>query len=104
MPSYQHLHPDLRPYFEYLVQVARDANLNPRVTSTYRSTADQTRLYKAYVAGKSKFPAAPPGRSLHEQGRAIDIVCDDLEWLGRVWESWGGRWGGRFRDPIHFEA
>lgn len=25
--------------------------------------------------------------------------------FGRVWESWGGRWGGRDgSDPIHFEA
>lgn len=33
------------------------------------------------------------------------VVNDEryLEPLGRVWESWGGRWGGRFNDPIHFE-
>lgn len=29
---------------------------------------------------------------------------DQLELAGRVWESWGGRWGGRFGDPIHFEV
>jgi hypothetical protein len=23
--------------------------------------------------------------------------------LGQVWESWGGVWGGRFGDPVHFE-
>jgi len=27
----------------------------------------------------------------------------DLKDLGQVWESWGGVWGGEFRDPIHFE-
>lgn len=23
--------------------------------------------------------------------------------LGQVWESWGGVWGGRASDPIHYE-
>jgi len=27
----------------------------------------------------------------------------DLADLGQVWESWGGVWGGHFKDPIHFE-
>ena len=27
----------------------------------------------------------------------------DLADLGQVWESWGGIWGGHFKDPIHFE-
>jgi hypothetical protein len=27
----------------------------------------------------------------------------DLKDLGKVWEGWGGVWGGEFRDPIHFE-
>jgi len=26
-----------------------------------------------------------------------------LKALGRKWQSWGGRWGGK-SDPIHFEA
>ncbi len=24
--------------------------------------------------------------------------------LGRAWEAIGGTWGGRFKDPIHFEV
>jgi len=27
----------------------------------------------------------------------------NLNDLGKVWESWGGVWGGHFKDPIHFE-
>jgi hypothetical protein len=23
--------------------------------------------------------------------------------LGKVWEEWGGVWGGRFGDEVHFE-
>lgn len=51
---------------------------------------------------------APPGRSKHEQGRAVDIVfrpADFAPVAGEVWEALGGKWGGRFRkyDPVHFE-
>lgn len=34
----------------------------------------------------------------------MDLVADDLPWLGAVWEAAGGKWGGRFNDPIHFEV
>jgi hypothetical protein len=64
-------------------------------------------LYRRYVAGQSRYPAAPPGRSYHNFARAFDVDDrdpDQLVQMGAVWESWGGRWGGRFGDPIHFEA
>jgi len=53
-------------------------------------------------------PAAPPGRSKHERGRAVDIVfypADFAPVAGEVWEALGGLWGGRFKayDPVHFE-
>lgn len=99
------LHPQLRPYFEQLVAIAQRLDSGARVTSAYRSRAEQTRLYRRYLAGLSRFPAAPPGRSLHEQGRALDLVASDatLRRLGELWTAAGGRWGGE-RDPIHFEA
>lgn len=91
---------------EYLIYVAAHNGLNPRVTSTYRSYAKQKRLYEAYLRGDARFPAAPPGRSLHQAGRAFDMVVNQ-EWgyreLGRLWQRMGGRWGGE-RDRIHFEA
>jgi len=77
-----------------------------RVTSTLRTFATQHRLYRRFLAGLSPYPAAPPGTSMHEQGRAFDLGgldSSELSELGRTWESWGGRWGGRFGDPIHFE-
>lgn len=78
-----------------------------QLTSTGRSRTEQVKLYRRYLAGKSKYPAAPPGTSKHELGLAFDVWHQDprvLQWLGKVWESWGGRWGGRFNDPIHFEV
>lgn len=95
----------LRPHFEQLVQLAQRLDASARVTSSYRTRAEQTRLYRRYLAGLSRFPAAPPGRSKHEHGRAIDLYAGDetLRRLGAAWEAAGGKWGGE-RDPIHFEA
>lgn len=44
-----------------------------QVNSAYRSTADQARLYARYGPGR----AAPPGRSGHEFGAAIDMNSAD---------------------------
>lgn len=99
------LHPQLRPHFLQLFALAQHLDPNARVTSARRSRAEQTRLYNRYLAGLSQFPAAPPGRSKHEQGRALDLVAQDavLRRLGAAWQAAGGKWGGA-RDPIHFEA
>ena len=95
----------LLPWFLALVRLAQRMDPSARVTSGRRSRAEQARLYRRYVAGQSRFPAAPPGRSQHEKGRAIDLVArpDVLRRLGRIWERAGFTWGGR-RDPIHFEG
>jgi len=56
--------------------------------------------------GATRFPAAKPGESLHQQGLAFDLVVTPMEALGKLgllWESWGFYWGGRHNDPIHFE-
>lgn len=103
MSSVSGLQPWLEPYAVYLLSLAgRSA---PRVTSVYRSIAEQTRLYRRYLAGQHPYPVAPPGRSFHNYGRAWDMVASDaVLWrLGQIWTSWGGRWGGP-SDPIHFEA
>src|SRR5690349_8702947 len=99
------LHYQLRPYAENLVQIGR-ANGPVRVTSVLRSYQTQARLYRAYLAGRSAYPAAPPGTSYHEYGRAFDIEGPSwlISALGRLWESWGGTWGAKFGDPIHFQA
>lgn len=77
-----------------------------RVTSAKRSRAQQSSLYKNFLAGRAQYPVAPPGSSKHEQGLAVDIVVSPpaaQAALGEWWRKVGGTWGGSFNDPIHFE-
>jgi len=107
MSAFRTLQPAVRPWADALLQVATQFKLRPRVSSTTRSFKKQEQLYQRFLRGESRFPAARPGRSLHNFGHAFDLHVKDeasQEWLGRVWESWGGRWGGRFNDPIHFDT
>ena len=107
MSALSSLDPNLRPFAKALVDYARQQRMQPRLLSTFRSLRSQDRLYQAYLSGRSTTVAAPPGRSLHNYGHAFDLKVanqDDQAWLGQVWEHWGGRWGGRFNDPNHFDS
>lgn len=102
------LHQSFLPYAQFLHDVAREVGWSPVVTSTLRTRSEQERLYRRFKAGLSRFPAAPPGTSVHESGFAFDMDLLDegnLRALGELWESFGPgfRWGGRFKDPVHFE-
>ena len=91
----------------------------------YRTHAEQAEFY---ARGRTKpgpiVTLAPPGKSKHNSGRAVDVVilcrgvkqwhqsdCDgdgisDYEELGRLAEQAGLEWGGRWqelRDPGHLE-
>lgn len=105
--SLQSLKPRMRDAAKLLLQVAPSLGATSvTVTSAKRSAAQQTALYKAYRAGRSAYPAAPPGQSKHQAGLAVDIVVKPPAAqvaLGKWWESVGGTWGQRFNDPIHFE-
>ena len=100
----------LIPYAKHLYQIGKQYDPLLVVTSARRSIEKQRRLYNDYLRGVSKIPAAPPGRSLHQWGLAFDLARIGIDpltdplltWLGRVWTSWGGRYGG-IRDPVHFQ-
>lgn len=106
MSWWSQLDPRFAPYARYLFDVAQANHLAPVVTSTYRSYTTQARLYAEYVAGNRDLPAAPPGRSKHQYGLAVDIDLPQyrayLPALGAFWRTMGGRWFPS--DPVHFEA
>lgn len=106
MASTRTLDRNFRPWADAWVEALAAAGLNPSITSARRTREEQTRLYNRFRSGASRYPAAPPGTSLHEWGLAVDIAlpASVLSVLGPVWERLGMVWGGRFRDPIHFEA
>ena len=97
------LQPWLYPWAAALVRAGQSYGCS--LSSVYRSPGEQLQLYANRRF--SRYPVAPPGHSMHGYRRAFDLAgpAPVLAWLGRVWESWGGRWGGRDgTDPIHFEA
>lgn len=58
------------------------------VLSGYRSMEEQQELYEKYLAGGPK--AAPPGRSAHNYGLAVDVVLDadgDKPGLQPSWDT-----------------
>ena len=106
MASLAGLTPAFRRAANVLLKVAAANGIRCTVTSTRRSRAKQARLYRDFLRGKSKFPALPPGSSLHERGLVLDMVTMPYEalWtLGKWWREQGGTWGGD-EDPVHFGA
>ena len=59
----------------------------PRITSSYRSTEKQAELYALYKAGRGNL-AAPPGKSLHERGLALDARGDAAWELAMARHRW----------------
>jgi len=111
MADLKTLDPRLVPWAKWLYAVGKYYDPLLVVTSSYRSAAKQAELYEKYRSGRSAIPAAPPGRSLHGYGLAFDLarIGKDpfsdplLAWLGEVWRSVGGIYGGQ-RDPVHFQV
>src|SRR5437899_8700948 len=96
---------ELRDAARELDAAVWNSGLGGHFTSTYRSHAEQERLYRAYISGRHAFPVAPPGSSAHEYGEAFDYVVSPREYqrdVGLTWVEWGGEWGGD-ADVVHFE-
>jgi LAS superfamily LD-carboxypeptidase LdcB len=95
----------MRRIAELFVQLLQASGYRVTVTSVRRDLDEQARLYARAQAGRSKYPAAAPGHSMHELGIAFDLQLQPADYTpaGEAWESLGFRWGGRFDDPIHFD-
>jgi D-alanyl-D-alanine carboxypeptidase len=66
-----------------LNRLARSIGRTITVNSGYRSYEEQARLYAEYKAGTRAGPVAPPGRSKHQAGEAVDASIDG-ESIGNV--------------------
>jgi len=110
MADLRTLHPGLVPWARWIYAVGKYYDGRLVVTSARRSSAKQAELRRRWEMGISKIPANRPGTSLHEFGLAFDMarigkdpLADPLlMYLGKLWESYGGRHGGA-RDPVHFQ-
>jgi hypothetical protein len=58
------------------------------VTSGHRSNAEQSRLWRVHLAGGPK--AAPPGKSAHNYGLAVDVVPDGDTGKPGIQPDWSG--------------
>jgi peptidoglycan LD-endopeptidase CwlK len=81
-----------RDWCEWCLRELDRRGFNPQVTSGLRSRASQAKLYDDYIHGRSKLPAAPPGRSAHEYGLAIDVWAGNGQQAAMMalLKSWGG--------------
>lgn len=97
---------DFRVRVEEWLRAMRTVGIRFRVTSTRRSFAEQKILWERWLAGKSTIPAAPPGKSRHQLGLAIDVVFHDpggLEASVRSAKIHLIRWAGP-GDAVHFDS
>jgi len=108
---------------ESFLKLAKDANIDLLVTSTYRDNESQAALFSQ---GRTKPGAivtnAKPGQSWHNWRCAFDVVplrngkpvwgtsgTDGDLWrkIGEMGEAvgleWAGRWTGKLREMAHFQ-
>ena len=102
------LSPEMAVLAPQLLSAARSIDPSFRITSSCRTRQQQTQLYNEFLRGESRLPVAPPGKSLHELGLAVDLARDidpyadaALASLGRWWSDAGFGWS--HSDPVHFQ-
>jgi hypothetical protein len=106
------LNPELRNRFHALQVLAKSTGIDLRITSGFRTVAEQEKLFQAEVLSKGSETAAarfvlPPRLSRHTKGMAIDIASTEG---GRAM-SWAEKFGYRVglcrvyaNERWHFEA
>jgi len=102
---------------EAFIEAVKVLGFDLRVTSDYRSVAEQNALYaQGRTTPGAIVTNAIGGQSSHNYGVSFDVVdrkrgynLTDKEWkqLGAIWKAYtGGTWGGdwkTFPDQPHFE-
>lgn len=122
------LHPQLQQKAASFLTACKLAGIDVAITCTYRSNAEQAKLYaQGRTAPGKRVTNAKPGQSLHNlvdalghpASWAIDVVplrhgkavwdAADPIWMqvGQFGESAGLEWGGnwkKFKDFPHFQV
>ncbi|MEQ1675669.1 MAG: DUF6443 domain-containing protein [Chitinophagaceae bacterium] len=113
------LHPSIQNKVKaFILKTDNRFGIKLRVTDGFRTIAQQNALYakgRRGIKGEATVTGAKGGQSNHNYGLAIDVVpiengeinygSAQYPLLGRIGESVGLNWGGRFRsvDMPHFE-
>lgn len=101
------LYPPWKDWVDWVIAALESYGVSGTVTSGVRDSAKQAQLYKAYISGQSSIIAAPPGRSAHEYGLAIDFVVDEGKdsQLQRQVMQFFAACGGELvsNDPVHVQ-
>lgn len=98
------LEPSTRASYRRALAQLRTQGVHVITTSTRRTKNEQRVLFRKFVTGQSKFPAALPGSSTHEIGIAIDLVPETpgtLPTIASVMAIHGFKWA-EARDCVHF--
>src|SRR5438445_522166 len=104
-PDVEHLSPDTQAALAAVLDDAKKQGLSVRITSAFRSRAQQQSLFDARQQGLNPYPVARPGTSAHEGGMAVDLVNDGpggQEALAKIAARHGLSWKGNF-DRVHFD-
>jgi hypothetical protein len=114
--------PKIAKNFNAAMHDLKRAGIKPMVTSTWRSSEHQAKLYNCSTSRRCRranpglYRAMPPGQSLHEAGLAVDLSgvaagprgAKRLTRRGRnivgIMQKNGFRWRYGLADPAHFEA
>lgn len=94
-----------------LYKIAKKKNIKFNIASGLRTYSEQKELFDKYFHIYGPKKVSIPGYSEHERGLAIDITVGNnlsyhakYKYLGKIWESLGGVWGGNTIDEYwHFE-
>jgi predicted amidohydrolase YtcJ len=93
----------LRHHAEATVSYAEKFGIVPVIISVRRNYAEQAKLYSNYRAGKSKWPANPPGQSAHQYGVAFDATVKPEHQEAWNYIRRGFGWRVHETDPPHAE-
>ena len=89
--------------FVQMKKFAQTQGVNISLTSAYRDSKKQAELYALYKAGKGPL-AAPPGKSMHEKGLAIDVAQGPaLGWMYKNSSRFGWKFINIPGENWHFE-